>query len=257
MNWQMMGVQWAPILTLAFTLAAIASIFLIIRMRRTARSTSFSYVRERSVVQANRLLILTGLLILIVGTSAALWIVSVQRPELLPTPAPTATATLIPSPTPRTPTPTVPPTETPTITPTPTRTPIPAGTDLPFLLQTPFPQSAIEAGPDAAITEVLLAAGEQGNMPIDVRTDFASGTQRIYAFFTFQGMAADVPWAHVWYVEVNGQMTELWGQVESWQHASPDGRQWRYFNCRDGRYELHVYIDRRLEQKISFTVGMD
>jgi hypothetical protein len=79
----------------------------------------------------------------------------------------------------------------------------------------------------------------------------------VYAFFTFDGMARGVPWAHVWYAEVEGQMTEVWSEVELWPHDAPGDLAWRYLNCRDGRYELHIYVGRTLQQRVPFTVGAE
>jgi len=206
------------------------------------------------VLRARRLGILVVLMILLTGVSAGLWSLSVWRPQMLPTPEPTATLTLIPSPTPRTPTATPSPTPTATVTPTGTPTPIPPDADLPSVLRTFFPTAAATPGADAALVNLVLAAGERGNQPVDPNTRFPVGTQRVYAFFEFDGMSRNVPWAHVWYGEVDGRMTELWGQVELWTYDAPSGRTWRFFNCRAGRYELHVYVGRQMQQRISFVV---
>jgi hypothetical protein len=255
MDWQTMGVRLAPILTLLFGLAAALSVFALIQVRRTARSTSFSYVREQSIARAKRMVILILVLFVFVGASSALWVVSVQNPELLPTPAPTPTLTPIPSPTPRPPTATFTPTSTPTITPTPT--PVPPEGVPPGALRTPFPAVASTPGPDATLVELGLAAGEQNGQPVRPMTSFPSGTEQVYVFLTMDGMARNVPWAHVWYAEVEGKWVEVWGQVELWPYDTPRGYTWRFLNCRDGRYELHIYIGRVLEQKVSFTVGVE
>jgi hypothetical protein len=125
---------------------------------------------------------------------------------------------------------------------------------LPSVLRTPFPAAAVTPGADAALVDLVLAAGEHENQAVDPTTRFPVGTQRVYAFFAFDGMSRNVPWSHVWYGEVDGQMTELWGQVELWTYDGPSGRTWRFFNCRAGRYELHIYIGRQMQQRISFVV---
>jgi hypothetical protein len=254
MDWQTLGVRLAPIFMLAFGLGAALAIVGIYRMRRTVRSTSFAYLREQSLVRARRLTILAIILLVLVGASGALWGVAVQRPELLPTPAPTSTSTLIPSPTPRPPTLTFTPTSTPTITPTPTETPVPPDAHLPSALRTPFPARAIDPSPDAALVELVLAAGERNDQPVNPSIQFPKGTERVYAFFTFDNMARNVPWTHAWYGEVDGQMVELWSRTELWPYDATRAYGWRFFNCQAGRYEIHIYIGRRLEQKVPFTV---
>ena len=123
------------------------------------------------------------------------------------------------------------------------------------MLRVPFPASAAAPGPDAALVDLVLAAGEQGNEPVGPAERFPANVGRVYAFFTFEGMSRNAPWTHVWYGEVDGQMTELWGQVELWAYDASRGRTWRYFNCRPGRYELHVYVGRELRQRTSFVIG--
>jgi hypothetical protein len=255
MDWQAIGVRVAPVLAIAFGLGVVAVVVAIYRIRRTARATTFGFVRERSIVHARRLLILAIVLLTLGMTSAGLWFVSMRRPDLLPTPVPTPTATLIPSPTPRTPTATFTATHTPTVTLTPTGTPIPPGTDLPTALQRPFPAAAVTPGPDAALVDLVLAAGEENNRPLNPTTQFPAGTERVYMFLTFEGMARNVPWVHSWYALVDGQLVELWSEVELWAYDSSQGLTWRYFGARPGRYELHIYVGRRLQQKVSFTVA--
>jgi hypothetical protein len=122
------------------------------------------------------------------------------------------------------------------------------------VLRVPFPEPAVTPGPDAALVDLVLAAGQEGNQPVGQTTRFPKGTERVYAFFDFDGMSRDVPWVHVWYGQVDGQMVELWSQVELWAYDAAQGQTWRYFRCRAGPYELHVYIDHRFQQKVSFYV---
>ena len=257
MDWQAAGERFAPVLSAVFGAGIVLCIVLIVQMRRRARSTLFGYVREQSVLYAKRLIVAVAILFVLAAASGALWMVSIQRPELLPTPVPTPTQTLIPSPTPRTPTPTSTPTSTPTVTPTPTATTIPADDELATVLRTPFPNSAVLPGEDAVLVDVVLAAGESANQPVGPTMRFPSGTAHVYAFLTFDGMQRGVPWAHVWYAEVEGKMTEVWGQVELWSYDGARGMVWRYLNSRDGRYELHIYVGRTLQQRVPFTVGTE
>lgn len=254
MDWPTLGIRLAPILTAVWGVGALGAIFFIYRARRAARTAQFGVIRDRAVLRARRLGILVVLMILLTGASAGLWSMSVWRPQMLPTPEPTATLTLIPSPTPRTPTATPSPTPTATVTPTGTPTPIPPDVDLPSVLRVPFPTTAATPGADAALVDLVLAAGERGNEAVGPTTRFPAGTRRVYAFFAFEGMSRNVPWSHVWYGEVDGQMAELWSQVELWTYDAPRGRAWRFFNCRAGRYELHVYVGRQMQQRISFVV---
>jgi hypothetical protein len=115
--------------------------------------------------------------------------------------------------------------------------------------------AAVTPGPDAVLTDVVLARGEQGNEPINPGTSFPRGTERVYAFLRFEGMHRNVPWTHAWYGQVDGQMVEVWSQVELWPYDDSSGRTWRYFNCRSGQYELHIYVGKQLQQQIPFTVG--
>jgi hypothetical protein len=254
MDWQSIGARVAPALTILFGAAAAVTVWAVYRMRRAARTALFEFVRERSDMRAKRLLILAIAFLVFFAASSGLWGVAVQRPEWLPTPMPTSTLTLIPSPTPRTPTVTFTVTFTPTFTPTPTETPVPPDSDLPAVLRLPFPTQAVTPGPDAALVSLVLAPGQQNDQPVSPTTRFAPGTERVYAFLTFEGMARNVPWIHIWYGEQDGQLVALWSQVELWAYDSPQGRTWRYFNCRPGKYELHVYVGRRLQQKIAFVV---
>jgi hypothetical protein len=79
----------------------------------------------------------------------------------------------------------------------------------------------------------------------------------VYAFLTFEGMALDVPWVHVWYAVVDGELVEVWSSVELWSYRDPTGYVWRYLNCEDGQYELHIYIGHQPQQTIPFSVGQD
>lgn len=255
MDWRTVGVRLGPILSLGFGLGAAVCIFVISSSRRKLRAASTGYVREQLEARIKRFVIFSAVLVVLTAVSGALWGVSVRKPELLPTPVPTATSTLIPSPTPRTPTVTFTPTPTPTATATPTELPIPADSDLPVALRTPFPTQAVTPGTDATLVEVVLAAGEKDDRPVNPTTRLPKGTERVYAFFTFDGMSRNVPWVHAWYGEVDGQMVELWSKVELWAYDSAQGRTWRYCNCRPGKGEIRVYVGQRLQQRVPFVVG--
>jgi hypothetical protein len=95
------------------------------------------------------------------------------------------------------------------------------------------------------------------NQPVGPALNFPAGTDRVYAFLTFEGMSRGVPVAHVWYAEVDGKMVEVWGRLELWPYDVSRGVMWRYLSADDGRYELRVYIGQELRQSIPFTVGME
>jgi len=260
-NLALLGIQIAPLLALAFGLCVIGGLVAIYLARRRARTTGFSLVREQALYRARRWMLGTGLLALLGGASVGLWAIAVHNPQVLPTPVPTATRTLIPSPTPR------PPTATPTATPTVTQTPSPApsatqtGTvtaipsvEPPAALRRSRSTVAVTPGADASLVELTMAAGEKGNRPVDPTTVFPQGTRRVYAFMLFDGMADNVPWTHVWYREVDGQMKEIWGKTEFWSYEYSHGRIWRYFDCGVGHYELHIYVGEKLEKIVPFVV---
>jgi hypothetical protein len=255
MSWQAAGLRVAPILVLVFGVGAALTIVYLVERRRTARSTSYGYVREQAVTRARQLVVAAAVLLVLALASGTLWLVSVRSPDLLPTPMPTVTATLLPTPTPRAPTATSVPTSTATVTPTPTLTPVPPDSELPSVLRTPFPADMVTAGNDARLVGVVLAAGVADDQPVDPALSFPAGTDRVYAFLTFEGMSRGVPVAHVWYAEVDSSMVEAWSRLELWPYEASRGMLWRYLSARDGRYELHVYIGRELQQRVSFTVG--
>ncbi len=254
MDWRIFGARLGPFLTLIFASTMAVCLITIYRMRHTAKTTHFKFVREQSRLIAGRLAVLALVAFLLTAASGTLWVISMRNPELLPTVAPTPTITPIPSPTPRTPTPTWTPTATPTITPTPTRTPLPPEAERPTALRTPFPLQAVEPAENAALVDLVLAAGQENNQPVDPGTAFPANTERIYAFFTFDGMTPNVPWIHIWYIQVGDEWVEYWSSVELWQYPSSRGTAWRYINARPGRYELHVYIGYGLQTRVPFTI---
>ena len=254
MDYRAIAVRVAPILTIALGVGVLAAILFLYRARRIARTTRFGVIRDKANFRIRQLAILLVVMVLLAGASAAMWSMSVWRPHMLPTPEPTATPTLIPTPTPRTPTATPSPTPTATITPTATPTPIPPDADLPSMLRVPFPASAVAPGPDAALVDLVLAAGEQNSEPVGPAERFPAGVQRVYAFFTFDGMSRNVPWTHVWYGEVNGEMREIWGKTELWSYEYSRGRIWRYFDCGVGKHELRIYVGDQLQRKVPFVV---
>jgi hypothetical protein len=244
-----LAARFAPMLAGIFGLCVVGGLVAIYLARRRARTTGFGFVRERALYAARRWMIGTSLLVLLSGASVGLWAMAVYRPEVLPTPMPTATLTLIPSPTPR------PPTSTPTLTLVPTITPsatpastqaTPASAELPTAVGTP--------GTGSALIAVTLAAGEKENMPVGPTTVFVPGTKRVYAFMLFDGMSQGVEWTHVWYGEMDGQMTRIWGKTEQWSREYSHGQIWRYFDTGVGKFELRVYVGDELQRTVPFWV---
>lgn len=259
MNLASLGVRFAPLLALFFGLCMVGGLVAIRIARRRARNTGFEFVREQSLYKARRWMLGTGLLALLGVASVGLWAMAVYRPQALPTPVPTATMTLIPSPTPR------PPTATPTRTPALTSTALPTVTPMASAAATsangdqPTEQRRSQSttatpASGAYLVEVTMAAGERENRPVDPTTIFAKGTRRVYAFLLFDGMSSGVPWTHVWYGEVDGEMRQIWGKTESWSREYSYGQIWRYFDCGVGRFELRVYVGEKLQQTVPFVV---
>jgi hypothetical protein len=146
-------------------------------------------------------------------------------------------------------------TATPGATPTATATPAAAFLDgeSPAALRS-LP-GAVTPSADALLLSVTMAAGERNSRPVDPTTVFAEGTKRVYAFMLFDGMAQGVPWTHVWYREVDGELQEAWGRSELWSYDYSYGQIWRYFDCGPGKHELHVYVGDQLQKRVPFVVG--
>jgi hypothetical protein len=162
------------------------------------------------------------------------------------TPAPTSTPTLT-----STATPTL--TLTPTVTATPTATFTPTATVDSVLNLTP-PATGIAARASASFQLTAAdVAVSLDNRPVEARTMFPAGIQRIYLFFSYQDMDQGVVWSRVLYRDghpVQGQ-AYLWSQPE-------DGESYFFFGNQDGyppgEYEARLYIGDTERSRFAFSV---
>lgn len=109
-------------------------------------------------------------------------------------------------------------------------------------------------GAEASFEALTLARGvSEEHLPLEPGNVFPKGTKRVYAFFTYREMERGMPWSQVWYRE--GE--EVWSQASLWRRDR-EGIAWVYMELSDGfssgEYEVRLYIDRRLQQRVEFTV---
>jgi len=139
--------------------------------------------------------------------------------------APTLTATAVPGRTPRTPSPTF---ESPVSTPT-------------------------EEWGGSFQTPILAQGVSEDNLPLEAGEVFPEGTKQVYLFFSYTGMEKGRPWTQTWY---RGEQ-EVWSQTKPWRLGG-EGSAWTYMELTEGfppgEYEVRLYIDRRLQQRVEFTV---
>jgi len=252
--------RWiAYTLLLASAIPAGLTVYQLVKARRAPY-----YALRRAALKRSRHWILAALALQ--ALAVLLLIAGLYLPAVAP--APPLTPTISPTST-RAPTRTPRPTRTPTTTPTrrPTATPpfIPTPTQpvaLPETALSPLP-SAVPAGEDARISVITFAAGEDAaGEPVDPGSEFPPGDQRVYLFFTFEGMEDGVTTTFAWY---KGEEfidfcsdTWLWGLVE--------GREWgergkSSYYCKPpggwepGTYEIRVFIEDRLQGVAQFAIG--
>jgi hypothetical protein len=183
---------------------------------------------------------------------------------LSPTPTDTATPTPIPSATApptdpptatltSTATPTATDTPTPSITPTPTETFTPTATvDSVLNLTPPAPGSTARPSAQIDITAASARITPDGT-PLEAGTTFSAGIQRIYLFFSYADMDANVVWSRVLYRD--GQPVQ--GQAYLWSGAS-SGQHFFFFGNEDGYpagdYEARVYLGTDEISRYAFVV---
>ncbi|MEA3339243.1 MAG: hypothetical protein U9R15_04695 [Chloroflexota bacterium] len=201
--------------------------------------------------------------VMLIAAIILLTIVPRLLTSIAPAPTPTALPTRAPTLTP-TPLPTLPPTATPTRRPTATPPTIPTPTPsvpLPEPALSPLP-SAVPAGEGAHITVVALALESGGgDQPVSPSKEFPPGDQRIYLFFAWEGMQNGNMTTFAWYKDEElldfCSDTWLWGMVE--------GRDWgerghTSYYCNPpagwepGNYEIHIFIETRLQGVAQFVV---
>ena len=243
-----------------FCVAAVAvgiSIFYFHRARRAP----YYILREQARRRGARYLSVAGASLLV---GLALLYLHAHSPAVPPpaTPSPfpptatvaAASATPPPTPTSRpafTPLPSPTPTRRPTATPPFIPTPTPAY-PLPETALSPLP-GAVAAGPEAEITFLTFALGEENGQPVDPGVEFPPGDHRVYFFFEYQGMAKNVVWTYGWYRD--GQYldgaTRLWvlgrAGVNYLYYKPPGGYE-------PGVYEVRVWIEDRFQTSAQFLI---
>ncbi len=225
-----------------------------------ARRAPYYAVRRKALRRATRWLLVTlvvqGLaVIMLVVVPHLVSIVSVLAPIPTATPSCTPTPAYIPLPTS---TPTATPTRRPTATPPliPTFTP---AVPLPDAALSPLP-SAVPAGEDARIELQYVAFGRD-DQSVEPGSEFPPGDYRVYLYFTYAGMQDGVATTFAWYKD--GEFDDFcsdtwaWGWVEG-REWGERGRQTYYCKLREGwepgEYEIHVFIETRLQGVTQFVI---
>ncbi|MFQ6100119.1 MAG: hypothetical protein ACE5OS_02640 [Anaerolineae bacterium] len=235
-----------------------------------ARRAPYYILRRKALRWATRwllvALVVQGVAVIILVLVPRL-VTIVSAPVLIPTATPSSTPTPayvpLPSGTP-TPsamlrasaTPTRRPTATPPLIPTPT-----LAVPLPDAALTPLPP-AVPAGEDARIVlQCLALERDENGQPLEPGNEFPPGDYRVYLFFTYEGMQNAVATTFAWYKD--GEFldfcsdTWLWGLVEGrdWGESG-----WTSYFCRlpggwePGSYEIHVFIETRLQGIAQFVI---
>ena len=222
------------------------------------------YALRRDALRRGRRWVLVALIW--AGLATVLLVVPPRLAAILSTPAPVPTATPVVMPT-RTPRPTRTPTVTPTRRPTATPPFIPTSTPdvpLPASAMSPLP-SAVPAGPDARIALITLATEEDAlGQPVDPGVEFLPGDHRVYLFFTYEGMKNGVATTFAWYKD--GEFID--DCSDTWAWGLVEGRDWgergRFsYYCRPpggwqpGAYQIHVFIEERLQGTTQFTITVE
>jgi hypothetical protein len=237
-------------------LLIVAAIFL-----QRARSGAYYVVREEARTRGLRLLII-AIAVIPVALGLGAGVDSFARPasvaRVTATPAPTAiptqpepTVTFTSEPPTNTPTPrpTATPLPVPTATPSPTRIP---PTDLPPTLLTPVP-SAVPAADNASFGPIQLGSGWVNFQLTGTGAVFPLDVPIVHATFLVRNLNRNAAWTAAWYHE--GKYVA--GDPLLWD-ASPNTVGHVYYGPRGGykagKWELRLYIEDRLQQKVSFII---
>jgi hypothetical protein len=146
-----------------------------------------------------------------------------------------------------------------------TSTPLPTATEpfiptstpqatLPITFTTPLP-SAVPPPADARIEFWALARGaDDSNRPVGRSEAFSEGVERIYLFFTYDGLLPNVPLTVIWYR--NGEYLSGWTGL--WESQRSAGQRFVFLNQSGGYtlgdYEVQVWLGNRLQIRTSFSV---
>lgn len=258
--------HWGAIIS--FLLAAVAMGFAILDFRR-ARVAPYYILRELARRRGLRWLVVLVTSFL-VGVGLLYLRGHPPAPAITTSPPPSVPPTATISPATSTPTAVSIPLLTPLASPTPTRRPtatppfIPTATPaypLPETALSPLP-SVVPAGPEAQITLVTFALGEEDGLPVDPGFEFAPGDRRIYLFFEYRGMDVGVVWTYGWYREgeyVEGN-TCPWGRVveDCPRIFGRSGSNYLFFRMpggyEPGVYEVRVWIENRFQDEAQFVI---
>jgi len=245
--------KWlAPWLVGAGLVATVVTLVVAIQAYARLRRAGYYVIREAARRTFSRsLLVLLILAFLTIGS------LLIPRQESTPLPTLTATANQPPAPTPTRVTPTPVATVTPTPQPTATEPFIPTSTPqatLPITFTTPLP-SAVPPPADARIEFWTLAQGvDEDNRPVDPATVFPAGIERIYLFFTYDGLLPNVPVTVLWYR--NGEL--LNGGTDLWESEQVKGERYVYLvragGYTAGRDQGQVWLGERLQIQVAFSV---
>ncbi len=236
-------------------IGVILTLVVAIRAYVKVRRAGYYIVREaarRTAVRASLLVVILTLLTIIVP------FIPTQDPAPKPTLAPTPHSSLTPTPTRAIPTATA--TSTPTPLPTATEPFIPTSTPqptLPITFTTSFSQ-AVPPPADASIEFWTLAQGvSDDNRPVEAATQFTVGIERIYLFYTYDGLLPGVPITIVWYHE--GEL--LSGGTDLWEAQQSGGERYVFLTPSGGytigAYEVQVWLGNRMQVRVFFSVVGD
>ena len=245
--------RWLTFWLVSAGLMSIAlTLFVAIRAYIQLGRAGYYVVREaarRTVVRAS-----LAALLLVLLTALVPFI-----PKQVPAPDPTATptATISPTPMPTRATATPMPTSTPTPLPTATEPFIPTTTPLPTLPITFTTALSLAVLPpaDARIEFWTLAEGvDESDRPIEPAMQFPEGIERVYVFFTYDGLVRNAPVTTVWYR--NGEF--LNGGIDLWESQRSRGERYVYLTLGGGfaagEYEVQVWLGDRLQIRTFFLV---
>jgi len=249
--------RWVGTALLAFSIVSVGvSAFYL----RRARRDRYYILRETARRRGARWLIASAAS-LVLGTALLYFrahppTIPTHTPTARPIPSPSATTipTAAPTPTAR---PTLPPLPSPTPTRRPTATPpfIPTPTPAYPLLETALtPQpGAVPAGPDAQISMLTFALGEEGGQPVEPGLEFPPGDHRVYLFFEYSGMRRNLVWTYGWYRE--GEYLD--GATRLWV-LGRTGTNYLYFKPPGGYvpgvYEVRIWIEDRFQGTFQFVI---